>query len=338
MAKKDLIYKVINKMGMNRHILSSSMGMEIDEFNRKMYSQGFSEIEVNHLKKVMKEMVLNFSDKRRKNKMGIRSGVTNHFNISNKKGLSNMMWVDRGGNLETKTVKKWIESEPNVVRKLVFEENKFELAHDALMLLESFTKQEKESKLTPIQFAHSVQTSIFPFSGTGQWQSISGYEGFYEINEIGIVRGIRRMIVLPNGKLREIPERVIKTRVNNRGYIDVRLSKNGITSTKFVHILLAETFIPNPEKKPFVNHLNGIKTDIRLDNLEWSTHSENIKHAYSTGLCNTVKKETPVIDICSNKKFPSIKKASEFYSIPYSTCKAYLNGNRNNITHLRYLK
>lgn len=170
------------------------------------------------------------------------------------------------------------------------------------------------------------------------WVEIPGYENYYEINKDGIVRGIPRMVVLANGTLREIPLRILTPRINNRGYWDIRLSRNGETRTMLLHILLAQAFIPNPENKPYVNHKNGIKTNNRLENLEWVTHSENILHAYRTGLCRTAKKEIPVIDICINKSFTSIKKAADFYSIPYSTCKGYLNGSRKNTTCLRYLK
>ena len=169
------------------------------------------------------------------------------------------------------------------------------------------------------------------------WKAIQNFEGYYEVSIAGQVRSLERVVAHPICKGITIKPKILDTRINNSGYLEVRLSKNGETKTKFLHILLAQVFIPNPENKPFVNHKNGIKTDIRLENLEWSTHSENILHAYRTGLCSTTKKEAPVIDICTNKSFPSIKKAADYYSIPYSTCKGYLNGYRKNITCLRLL-
>ncbi len=77
---------------------------------------------------------------------------------------------------------------------------------------------------------------------------------------------------------------IIKTRINNDGYVDVRLSKDGKEKTTFLQILLAKAFIPNLENKPEVNHINGIKTDNRLENLEWVTHSENIETCLQNGI------------------------------------------------------
>lgn len=64
----------------------------------------------------------------------------------------------------------------------------------------------------------------------------------------------------------------------NRGYQRVTLSYNGLLERIFVHRLVAELYIPNPENKPFVNHINHIRNDNRVENLEWVTHSENMLH------------------------------------------------------------
>jgi hypothetical protein len=164
-----------------------------------------------------------------------------------------------------------------------------------------------------------------------KWAPVKGYEGFYEVSHTGKVNGIDRMVVSKKGLSRK-KSREIKTRVNNDGYIEVRLSKNGKTTTTFIHILIAKAFIPNPLSKSEVNHINGIKADNRIENLEWSTHSENIKHAYKMGLLKPIGKH--VIDNCSGKEYSSIKEAAICISMPYQSLKGMLNGKKVNETCL----
>ncbi len=78
--------------------------------------------------------------------------------------------------------------------------------------------------------------------------------------------------------------RKIKLAITADGYLQISISNNGKAKSILVHRLIAETFIPNPQKKIEVNHKNGIKNDNRVENLEWVTHKENIKHAYAIGL------------------------------------------------------
>lgn len=73
---------------------------------------------------------------------------------------------------------------------------------------------------------------------------------------------------------------------NMKGYNQVKCDNKPIT----VHRLLALTFIPNPENKKEVNHINGIKNDNRIDNLEWVTHAQNIQHAYDNGMIKKTNK------------------------------------------------
>lgn len=78
--------------------------------------------------------------------------------------------------------------------------------------------------------------------------------------------------------------KIMKLSFDNYGYLKISLKHRGISITRTVHRLVMETFNPNPDKTKQVNHINGIKTDNRLENLEWVTVSENIKHAFSLGL------------------------------------------------------
>ena len=157
------------------------------------------------------------------------------------------------------------------------------------------------------------------------WLPVQGYEGLYEINENGDVRSLHKRNF----------HQLLSQRIDRAGYLTVRLSTGGKDITCYIHRLLAKAFIENPENKPFINHKNGIKTDNRILNLEWCTQSENIKHAYETGLIKE-RKEKPVIDIITGIWVPSVRIASKFFRIDYSTLKNYLNGNRPNPTFLRY--
>lgn len=165
------------------------------------------------------------------------------------------------------------------------------------------------------------------------WKPISGYEGYYEINPVGKVRRKSRAKRIRKDKKQLIGKHLV-TRINNFGYEEVRLSKGGRPSTKFIHKLLGQAFIPNEDNKLFINHKNGIKSDNRLSNLEWVTHSENMIHAYRTGLLKKVLK--PVIDNCSNTEYKSAREASILNGINYFTLKNYLNGSRTNPTCLQY--
>lgn len=107
------------------------------------------------------------------------------------------------------------------------------------------------------------------------WKPVIGYEGLYEVSNLGRVKGLERQ-----GNWRDN----ILTQCMIGNYVKVSLTVNGKSQNKLVHRLVAQAFIPNPENKPEVNHKDGNKLNNCLDNLEWVTKSENIKHAYRTGL------------------------------------------------------
>ena len=110
-----------------------------------------------------------------------------------------------------------------------------------------------------------------------QWLSVKGYDGVYEVSNLGNIRRVGGNILSPKpGKL---------------GYKTVALHLNGYAKKYLVHRLVAEAFLPNPQDKLYVNHLDGNKANNRVDNLEWATPSENIKHAYDTHLREATRGE-----------------------------------------------
>lgn len=106
------------------------------------------------------------------------------------------------------------------------------------------------------------------------WKEVKGYEGYYEVNDKGVVKSVPRLVDTTMN-CRHYESVILIPSHNDSGYHVVNLSKNGDIKTHRVHILVAEAFIPNPQKLPCVDHINGIRDDNRVENLRWCSHKEN---------------------------------------------------------------
>lgn len=150
-----------------------------------------------------------------------------------------------------------------------------------------------------------------------KWKDIKGYEGLYQVSDQGRVKSFVRR---KEGK-------ILKLQTTYKGYLSVKVGGKRVA----VHRKVAKAFIPNLDNKPQVNHIDGIKTNNNVDNLEWCTNSENQIHANKLGLRRTPKGEEvynsiPVLqyDMKGNfiKRWGSQTTASEELKISHSQINA----------------
>ncbi len=116
------------------------------------------------------------------------------------------------------------------------------------------------------------------------WKDIPGYEGHYQVSNLGSVKSIERLRRTKGTGITKVCERIVKPTIDKFGYCKVCLFKNGKRKYCKPHRLVAIAFIPNPDNKPEVNHKDGNKTNNNVSNLEWNTASENMRHAFANGL------------------------------------------------------
>ncbi|MCB9056741.1 MAG: HNH endonuclease [Chitinophagales bacterium] len=332
------IYRTIQERGINKARLAESLGISSELLQQHLKEKSLTDDQIYTLKSAIHKMSMNAIKKRINNRLGLRHN-TREFNFSRKLRLTDPFTIDSDEIFFKGTVANCIEKYPELIARKVKKYGLL-LASDSKKLLTSkigdqflakpkklFALIGKDGEGSP----RNNQAKPSPII-TGQWNPVKGFEGYYEINSEGEVRSLDRKVKLTKGKERFYSQRTIAQRIDSQGYATVRLSKDGSTHTKYVHKLVAEAFLVNSASKKYVNHKNGNKQDNSLSNLEWVTHSENIKHAHASGLINTRKQK--VINSSTGKVYQSIKGAAKDSNIPYSTLKNYLNGNRTNQSEL----
>ena len=146
-----------------------------------------------------------------------------------------------------------------------------------------------------------------------EWKDVKGYEGLYQVSSLG---GVKRVTT----------GRILKGCKNSKGYLLVNLYKNSIVSNNTIHRLVAEAFIPNPDNKPQVNHIDEDKTNNKVSNLEWMTAKENINHGTHNERAGKTK-SIPII--ATNLK---TDESQEFYGV--SECARQLGLHQQNITQV----
>lgn len=178
------------------------------------------------------------------------------------------------------------------------------------------------------------------------WKDVHGYEGYYKVSDLGRIKSLRSF---------STGSKILKPRINTHGYYQVNLT---IPKKKYkslsVHRLIALSFIPNPENKPCINHINNIRSDNRISNLEWCTYSENTLHSFKSGRVISEKHKLLFAERSRNfrgGKHPQAKKVictktnTIYGSIgdaakAINVCRAHLNymllGYLNNTSSLKY--
>lgn len=146
------------------------------------------------------------------------------------------------------------------------------------------------------------------------WKEIPGYEGYFEVSNLGNFRSKDRMVKYKNNGLRKYPGKPLKVEQMQDGYQRIVLMKEAIKKRYMCHRLVALTFIPNPNNYPQVNHIDGVRNNNCIDNLEWCTQSQNELHSVRV-LGKSMKGKTnskPVYCKELDKNFKSMKQAIEY--------------------------
>ena len=160
------------------------------------------------------------------------------------------------------------------------------------------------------------------------WKDIEGYEGLYQVSNMGRVKSLERMCKSRWGKTeyyRTVHSKILSQTPYTNGYLMIELSKNGKVKKFLAHRLVAMNFIENTENKPTVDHKNTIVTDNRVENLRWFTHEQQMRENEATKKkCKEaiasrkqsyeqIKKQ--VRCITTGKVFNSITEASRYYNV-----------------------
>lgn len=171
------------------------------------------------------------------------------------------------------------------------------------------------------------------------WRAIDGYN-YYEISNLGNVRSKDRLIISINSNSYIKRGRELKPKKHKDGYLFVQLTSDKKRSNLYIHRLVAQAFIINPEQKPLVNHIDGNKRNNWVENLEWVTSKENARHAYKNNLFYKIEDLKPtsraVMNTETGEYFLTIKEAAIALNYNYTVVREMLKGKRKKSLSLEY--
>lgn len=174
-----------------------------------------------------------------------------------------------------------------------------------------------------------------------EYKDIPGYEGIYQATSNGEIYALPRTWVTYRKGVQGHNGYFV-SKVNLKGYLYTKLTNSkSKRKTWLVHRLIALAYIENIENKKEVNHINGVKSDNRVENLEWCTHQENCKHREDMGLGSTKKAndwwKKKVLNIENNVEYESIVEAAKSIGMGRKHLSMMLNGVRKNKTTMLFV-
>ncbi len=184
------------------------------------------------------------------------------------------------------------------------------------------------------------------------WKDIEGYEGLYQVSNLGRVKSLQRLLNTTRYSNRTCKERVLKPLKSKQSkYYSVSLYKSSKQKVVHIHRLVAISFVPNPKKSKEVNHIDGDISNNKVENLEWCTRSENQLHAYATGLqkpkykeylkmaVEKRKRKIMQLDMAGNhlKTFESIAAAGREMNVKGANISKVANGLRNSAGGFKWI-
>lgn len=149
-----------------------------------------------------------------------------------------------------------------------------------------------------------------------EWREVIGSNGFLSVSSYGIVRGRRK---------------VLKPQIDVKGYERLRFTIDRVKTSARVHRLVAQAFIPNPDNKPQVNHLDGNKRNNHCSNLEWVTNKENAHHAIENGMFDNTFIKAKIANDIQKKPVIAISKDGNTITAFESVCAAQKHFNTKHI-------
>ena len=170
-----------------------------------------------------------------------------------------------------------------ITNAIVDLEEKDKVINESIERCDYYLSFEASDKLFENAISEVKDSLLNQYSNSEVWKDIKGYEGIYQVSNLGRVRSLDREITYPNGKIGLYKGKIIKLKMSKYGYIVFHFSVGNKKKALSVHRLVAEAFIPNPENKKCVNHLDCNRANNKVSNLEWCTHQENVQYSIKCG-------------------------------------------------------